>query len=212
MNDVVKIGTATLYLGDCRDIIPSIEKIYAVVTDPPYGMNFQSNHRKEKHLKIADDHDESLLLWACELPAVHSKYIFCRWDNLWSVPKPKSLITWVKDNHSMGDLKHEHGRQTEVALFYPGEKHSFPGKRPNDVIKAARTGNNFHPTEKPVGLMEVVCGWTAGTIFDPFMGSGSTGVAAIHAGRQFIGVEREKKYFDIACERISRSVDQIRMF
>lgn len=212
MNEPVIIGNATLYLGDCRDILPMLDKVDAVVTDPPYGMNFQSNHRKEKHLKIADDHDESLLLWACNLRASHSKYVFCRWDNLWSVPKPKSLITWVKDNHSMGDLKHEHGRQTEVALFYAEEGHFFPNGRPNDVVKAARTGNGFHPTEKPVGLMSVVCSWTNGIILDPFMGSGTTGVAAVQMGRNFIGIEREPKYFDIACKRIDDAQRQGDMF
>lgn len=212
MSEPVIIGNATLYLGDCRDILPTLDKVDAVVTDPPYGMNFQSNYRKEKHLKIADDHDESLLVWACSLEAAHSKYIFCRWDNLWFVPKPKSLITWVKNNHSMGDLKHEHGRQTEVALFYAEEGHFFPNGRPNDVVNAARTGNEFHPTEKPIGLMSVVCSWTNGTILDPFMGSGTTGVAAVQMGRKFIGIERDPKYFDIACKRIEDAQRQGDMF
>lgn len=197
------VGRAVLIQADCRDVLPMLGKVDAVVTDPPFGMNFQSNHRKEQHLKIANDDNEDLLIWACGLSATHSRYVFCRWDNLSAVPKPSSVITWIKNNHSMGDLEHEHGRQTELCLFYPGASHFFPTKRPNDVLKAPRTGNEFHPTEKPAQLMRAVCEWTAGTILDPFMGSGTTGVAAVQMGRDFIGIEREERYFDIACKRIT---------
>lgn len=206
------IGNATLYLGDCRDILPTLGKVDAVVTDPPFGMNFRSNYRIEKHLAIANDDTEELLIWACQLSVEHSRYVFCRWDNLASVPKPRSAITWVKNNHSMGDLEHEHGRQTELCLFYAGDGHFWPGARPNDVIRAPRTGNEFHPTEKPVQLMRAIVEWTSGVVLDPFMGSGTTGVAAVQMGRQFIGIEREPKYFDIACKRIEDAQRQGDLF
>jgi len=209
---VETIGRARLILGDCRDVLLTLEVPGALVTDPPFGMKFQSNHRIEQHLAIANDDTEELLVWACGIPVIHSRYVFCRWDNLSSVPKPRSVITWVKNNHSMGDLEHEHGRQTELCLFYPGEHHDFPRGRPNDVIKAPRTGNVFHPTEKPVQLMRAICEWTRGTILDPFMGSGTTGVAAVQMGRDFIGIEREPKYFDIACKRIEDAQRQGDMF
>jgi DNA modification methylase len=206
------IGEATLYLGDCREVIPTLETVDAIVTDPPYGMSFQSNFRKEKHIAIANDGDVDLLLWACALQATHSKYIFCRWDNLQDVPRPKSMVTWVKNNWSMGDLHHEHARQTEVALFYPGAKHSFPGSRPTDVIHAPRTANENHPTEKPVFLMQAVIEWTRGVVVDPFMGSGSTGVAAVQMHREFIGIEVEPKHFDTACRRIEAAQRQVSLF
>lgn len=206
------IGDCTLLLGDCLNIMPTLDKVESIVSDPPYGMSFQSNHRKEQHLKIHNDGSIDLLLWACNIPVMYSNYLFCRWDNLKDVPQPKSVITWVKDNHSMGDLKHEHGRQTELCLFYAGDNHTFPNKRPNDVIKCARTGNELHPTEKPVGLMEVICKWTKGEIFDPFMGSGTTGVACAKLGRKFIGIELEEKYFDIACKRIEEAYSQPDLF
>ncbi|MXO67776.1 site-specific DNA-methyltransferase [Altererythrobacter marinus] len=212
MTSPVTIGRATLYRGDCRDILPTLPEVGAVVTDPPFGMKFQSNHRKEKHLAIDNDDTEELLVWACGLPVSHSRYVFCRWDNLATVPRPRSVITWVKNNHSMGDLEHEHGRQTELCLFYPGEAHDFPRGRPNDVVRAPRTGNEFHPTEKPVQLMRAVCDWTRGIILDPFMGSGTTGVAAVQMGRDFIGIEREPKYFDIACRRIEEAQRQGDLF
>lgn len=206
------IGDCTLYLGDCLEILPHLGKVDAVVTDPPYGMSFQSNHREVKHAAIANDLTADCLRLACEIDAAHSKYVFCRWDNLQEVPKPRSCVTWVKNNWSMGDLQHEHARQTEVALFYPGADHFFPKGRPQDVIIAPRTGNEHHPTEKPVQLMQAVIEWTAGAVLDPFMGSGSTGVACARLRRKFIGIEIEPKYFDIACKRISDAYKQGDMF
>ena len=209
---VEQIGDATLYLGDCREILPTLGKVDAVVTDPPYGMEFRSNHRTVKHDAIANDAAEWPLELAVSIEASHSKYVFCRWDDVRRLEKPKSLVTWVKNNWSMGDLEHEHARQTEVALFYPGVDHFFPAGRPTDVIEAPRTGNEFHPTEKPAQLMWAVVRWTSGTVLDPFMGSGTTGVACAKLGRKFIGIEIEPKYFDIACRRIEAAYKQPDMF
>ncbi len=215
MTTPVIIGNATLYLGDCMDILPTLPKVDTVITDPPYGMLFQSNYRIEKHLKIANDESAGLacavIQWAIN-NSTHSVYAFGRWDNLVSYPKPKSLITWVKNNWSMGDLNHEHARQTEVAFFYSGDNHSFPSGRPTDVIHFPRTGNEVHPTEKPVGLIASFVKWTEGVILDPFMGSGTTGVAAVQMGRKFIGIELEPKYFEIACRRIEDAQRQVDMF
>lgn len=209
------IGDAELWLGDCMEILPLIGKVDAVITDPPYGMAYQSNFRHERHLKIANDDTVDLALqvigWARGL-AEHSVYAFGRWDNLAAYPAPRSLVTWVKNNWSMGDLHHEHARQTEVAFFWPGRNHSFPNGRPTDVITYPRTANENHPTEKPVGLMAAFIRWTCGTVCDPFMGSGSTGVAAVQLGRPFIGIEREPKYFEIACRRIEQAVAQGQLF
>lgn len=211
----IVIGNATVYLGDCREILPQLTKVDSVVTDPPYGMEFQSNYRQEKHKKIENDDSANLanfvIAWAKQI-ATHSIYAFGRWNNVKDYPEPRSLITWVKNNWSMGDLEHEHARQTEVLFFYPLAQHKFPNARPTDVLHHARTQNEFHPTEKPVGLMEKILMWTAGTVCDPFMGSGATGIAAVNLNRKFIGIEREKKYFDIACERISAAQSQGRLF
>lgn len=212
MSRVEHIGNATLYLGDSREIVPTLGELETVVSDPPYGMAFQSNYRKDRHAAIANDDTTDLLQWACGLTPSHSAYLFCRWDNLFDVQKPKSLVTWVKNNWSMGDLEHEHARQTEVALFYPGPSHDFPKGRPTDMIRAPRTGNDFHPTEKPVQLMRAFIEWTRGTVCDPFMGSGSTGCAAVAMGRPFIGIELDPAYFDIACKRIEDAQRQGSLF
>lgn len=206
------IGDATLHLGDCRDILPTLGKVDAVVTDPPFGMAFQSNHRITQHAAIANDGTDELLQWACSLPASHSSYVFCRWDNLARLPKPKSLVTWVKNNWSMGDLEHEHARQTEVACFYPGPEHRFPRGRPTDVVECPRTGNSHHPTEKPVALMWAIVRWTEGLVLDPFMGSGTTGIACAQLGRPFVGIELEPTHFETACRRIEAAYRQPRLF
>lgn len=212
MVEPVIIGDCTLYNADCMDILPTLGKVDAVVTDPPFGMGFISNHRETKHISINGDNTPDLLIWACNIPCAHSRYVFCRWDNLYDIPKPKSLITWVKNNWSMGDLNHEHARQTEVCAFYPMESHFFPSGRPQDVVYAPRTGNELHPTQKPIELMQKVIRWTSGTVLDPFMGSGTTGVACAKMGRQFIGIELEPKYFDIACKRIEQAYAQPDLF
>ena len=193
----------TLYLGDCREILPTLGRVDAIVTDPPYGMAFQSNRRAIKYDEIVSDDTAGLLAWACQLNPTHSTYCFGRWDNIGDVPPPKSVLTWVKNNWSMGDLHHEHARQTEFVFFYPGEDHDFPNGRPTDVLEAIRIGNGHHPTEKPVDLMERIIGFTRGIVVDPFMGSGTTGVAAVKAGRHFTGIEIAPEYFDVACKRIA---------
>jgi len=176
-------------------------KADAVVTDPPYGMAFQSNYRKVHHETISGDTDEGMLIHAIGIEATHSRYIWCRWDNIPKAPKPKSVITWCKNNWSMGDLEHEHARQTEVCLFYAGAKHRWVGKRPTDLVNHARTGNELHPTQKPVSLMVELVGWTAGLIYDPFLGSGTTLIAAEQLGRKCYGMEISPAYCDVIVKR-----------
>ena len=207
-----RIGDCRLILGDCLEVMPGLGKVDAVVTDPPYGINFCSNHRTDKHKPIANDAGVELLQWACELKFLHSAYIWMRWDNLKDVSAPRSLITWVKNNHSMGDLEHEHGRKTEVCAFYRGADHFFPSGRPTDVVMGSRTGNNYHPTEKPVDLMPNVIEWTSGCVVDPFMGSGTTLVACAKIGRKGIGIELDPDYFQIACDRVQKAYDQPDLF
>ena len=205
------IGNAILYLGDCKEVIPNFSDLDSLVTDPPYGISFRSGRRKLRYNLIDNDDNHEHLSWSCNLPLNHSKYIFCRWDALGQVPRPKSVITWVKNNHTMGDLKHEHARKTELILFYNGKDHFFPQKRPHDVQFFAKSGNKFHPTEKPIDLMMEIVGWTSGTVLDPFMGSGSTGVACMNLGRKFIGVEINEEYFNRSCERINKVYEELKV-
>ena len=208
------IGNCTLYNGSSTEIVPQLGEIDSIVSDPPYGMSYeQSDHRKyDRFEKIQGDETPDLLRWTTDIKAKHSKYIFCRWDNLYDVKKPKSLITWVKNNWTIGDVWHGHGRQTEVILFYNEEEHYWTYKRPSDVVNCPITGNKHHPTEKPVQLMMTVVSWTHGTVVDPFMGSGATGVACVKTGRPDIGIELEKSYFETACKRIEEAQRQGGLF
>jgi site-specific DNA-methyltransferase (adenine-specific) len=195
----------TIYHGDCREILPHLPKVDLVLTDPPYGMAFQSHYRAVKHAPIVGDGALDVeLVQACIDKATRAAYVFCRWDNLQDMPKPRSVLAWVKNNWSMGDLKHEHGRQWEACCFYPMDGHEFITRIP-DVIHAERTGNDLHPTQKPIPLLQRIIDANVGdSVLDPFMGSGTTLVACKRLGRRAIGIEIEEKYCEIAAERLRR--------
>ncbi len=193
--------------GDSFELIKEMKdkSVDITITDPPYGMSFQSNYRKEKH-KVIENDDKFPIEFLDEIFRVTKKavYVFCRWDNLKDMPKPKSVIAWVKNNWSMGDLKHEHGRQWEAICFYAMEEHEFE-KRIPDVINAERTGNNLHPTEKPLKIIRELIKCNKGQIvFDPFMGSGTTMVACKLLKRDFIGIEIDEAYCKIAEDRLKQ--------
>ena len=194
-----------VHCADCLEFMKDIpdKSIDLILTDPPYGMEFRSNHRMEKHDKIVgDDRYPVEILDEFFRIAKRAVYVFCRWDNLSELPKSKSVLVWVKKNWSMGDLLHEHGRQWEAICFYPQEEHKFL-KRIPDVIKSNRTGNNYHPTEKPVDLMQqLILSNVGDTILDPFCGSGSTLIACQNLKRNFIGIEISEKYCEIARQRL----------
>jgi site-specific DNA-methyltransferase (adenine-specific) len=205
--------------GDCLEVLPLIPygAVDLVITDPPYGMNFQSNHRNIKHLPIAGDDRFPIEVIEQFVDkgegtqengfygnGYRAVYVFCRWDNLRTLPKPKSVIAWVKNNWSMGDLEHEHGRQWEAICFYPLSGHQFI-KRIPDVIYGDRTGNNSHPTEKPIEVLRQIIAANKGDIIlDPFCGSGTTLVAAKQLGRRYIGIEISEKYCKIAEDRLKQ--------
>lgn len=197
----------TIYHGDCREILPTLEPVDLVLTDPPYGMNFRSNRRWEKHDIIFGDSELPRdLIDKAILKAERAAYVFCRWDNLEQMPDPTSVCIWVKNNWSTGDLKHEHGRQWEAICFYPKDGHEFI-KRIPDVLYADRTGNNLHPTEKPTEIISQLIQCNVGDmILDPFMGSGTTLRAAKDLGRKAIGIEIEERYCEIAAKRMSQEV------
>ena len=199
----------TIYHADCRDILPLLEPVDLVVTDPPYGIDYQSAWRTDWNRKAKIQGDKAFPLWLFEtLRPSSGMFVFCRWDNLSGLPSPKSFIVWDKGNHSMGDLEHEYGRQWEGIAFYPGLHHRFR-YRPKDIILAARIGPEAltHPNEKPVSLMRALIEANDGdVILDPFMGSGTALRAAKDLGRKAIGIEIEEKYCEIAAKRMSQLV------
>ena len=200
----------TIYHGDCREVLPVVGCADIVITDPPYGMSFQSNYRNVKHDKIHGDNElPAEMIARAILAATKAAYVFCRWDNLAEMPKPRSVLCWVKNNWSMGDLEHEHGRQWEAICFYPQSGHKFV-KRIPDIIYADRTGNALHPTEKPESVIQqLLVANVCETILDPFMGSGTTLRAAKDLGRKAIGIEIEERYCEIAAKRMQQEVLQL---
>jgi site-specific DNA-methyltransferase (adenine-specific) len=199
--------SVVIYHADCRDILPKMPQVDLVLTDPPYGIEYRSNYRIVRHDPLYGDTDLPIDVIAplVFLPR-NAAYVFCRWDNLVALPMPRSVIAWVKNNWSMGDLEHEHGRQWEAICFYPGRHHAFISRIP-DVIVAARTGNGLHPTEKPLSVLGKLIAANEGqTILDPFMGSGTTLRAAKDLGRYAIGIEIAEKYCEIAAKRMAQGV------
>ena len=109
----------------------------------------------------------------------------------------------------MGDLNHEYGRRWEACAFYPGPSHRWASGRPADVIRVPRVppaAMLFHPTEKPVDVMQWLIGHHHGHVLDPFMGSGPTLVAAKNLGRKAVGIEIEERWCEIAANRLRQEV------
>ena len=211
-----------LYEGDCLELMKNIPdgSVDLVLTDPPYGMDFQSNFRKEMYSKIENDKclgwlenyvDECFRI----LKDNTAVYFFCSWHNVdifkQAIEKKfkiKNILIWEKNNTSMGDLKGSYAPKYEMIIFAHKGRKLLNGFRYADIIKANRTGNKFHPTEKPVALLEFFIKNSSNenaVVFDGFMGSGSTGVSCINTNRNFIGIELDKGYFDIAKKRIEES-------
>lgn len=216
------MSSVQLMLGDCLQRMKEIPdgSVDMVLTDPPYGMDYQSNRRvaSEQHQKIAGDKD---LDWLPEfVEQAHrvardgtAHYFFCSFHKIDAFKrelekhfKIKNLLVWEKDNHSTGDLKGDFAPKVEFCWFVHKGRAFIRGKREPNIFRFARTKNALHPTQKPVDLMEYLIGKFSDeghTILDPFMGSGTTGVAAINTGRRFIGIERDQTYYTTAAGRIA---------
>jgi DNA modification methylase len=209
-NRVETIGDCTLYLGDCLDLLPDLGWVDAIVSDVPYGVSFKCGwDNKFKGVEIANDTNprarDLVTDWLDGRPAM----LF----GSWKVPKPegtKATLIWDKGTVGMGDLALPWFPGTEEIYVLGG---GYVGTRTTPVLRHY-VRNEFHPTEKPVSLMMDLLGKCAPewSILDPFMGSGTTGVACVNLGRRFIGIEIEPKYFDIACRRIEEAYKQPRLF
>lgn len=208
------IGDCELFLGDCREILPTLPAVEAVVTDPPYGIGQDGGHHRGGRGAMC-----SLTRWPRRVYAD-------TWDTrpdgellrtvlgaaatviLWGgqyftdvLPVQGKWLVWDKQNTmpTYGDceLAWTNLPQTHVKMLrYSG----------NGIL--ARERERWHPTQKPVGLMRWCVAQTQGRVLDPFMGSGSTGVACVELGRAFMGIEREERYFTVACERIAEATRQ----
>lgn len=200
-----RIGNAELYLGDCLEVLPHLPKVDAVITDPPYGIGFAAQptdyQRKNGMQPSTWDNQRAHDIHA--LRAIGKVQII--WGgNYYDLPPTRGWLSWYKPDAppSMAHFElawtnqDRNARQISCSIA---------------ETNAERIG---HPTQKPLKVMRW-CIDQAGmpnVVFDPFMGSGTTGVACMNLGRKFIGIEIEPKYFDIACERIENAQRQERLF
>jgi site-specific DNA-methyltransferase (adenine-specific) len=201
----------SLYLGDCREIIPQLNtKVDAVITDPPYGMSYHSGHYKyENPFKPIEGDDKYPIDLLPIFRQIASKAVllFARWETLKEIDEPDSVIVWVKNNWTAGDLNHEYARQWEAILFYKGPNHQFYNGRPSDVIYCDRVPPTTHPTEKPEELLNKIILQNTDVgdvIFDPYLGSGTTAFCAKKLQRKAICIEIDERYCELAARRCSQ--------
>lgn len=204
--EVVKIGGATLYRGDCLEVLPTLGRFDALVCDPPYGLaeklqggtwgkSFEGAYKDWDAVAPSDLVDMALKL--------ADKAII--WGgNYFALPPSRCLLVWIKRDavRTMAGCEIAWTNLDANAKFFDW------------TISATNAERVAHPTQKPMAVMRW-CIEQAGnpqSILDPFMGSGTTGVAAIQLGRTFTGIEREAKYFDIACKRIEQAYAQGQLF
>jgi site-specific DNA-methyltransferase (adenine-specific)/modification methylase len=208
MAEIVTIGDATLYLGDCMDILPTLPKVDAVITDPPYGMGKILKDKGGRGGNLYNE--ENGFSWDEKAPDIVLTFpniadsVIIWGGNFFPLPPSRSWLVWNKIirnfSSSVCELAWTNLDTPINAFDYSHGQLFHEGK--------------LHPTQKPLPLMKW-CIEQAGNpelILDPFMGSGTTGVAAIQMGRKFIGIEREQRYFDIACKRIEQATKQEDMF
>lgn len=198
----------TLYLGDCREILPTLGKVDAVVTDPPYGIAHTWKGGKGHGWGKADGDKAVRNAWDDAAPSVDllntligkAKEVVFWGGNYFDLPTSRGWLVWNKPERgfTLAEAELAWTNIDTVIRVFDGVR-SDPGRE--------------HPTQKPVSVMSWCIERLKGrTILDPFMGSGTTGVAAVNIGRKFVGIEIEPKYFDMACKRIDAALKQPDIF
>ena len=222
--------------GDCieemQKLIDDDVKVDLVLTDPPYLMNYHTGRIKDKShdfcKPIANDTNSDLIkdimpLLFELLNDGGAVYMFCNANHIDYFKqqieqhfKLKNILIWIKNNWSAGDLKGAYAKQTEFILFANKGRHLLNGARDTDTLYYNRVVGNMqlHQNQKPVDLLTFLITKSSkpnDTILDCFMGSGSTGVACLQTNRNFIGIELEPKYYEIAEQRINEAKAQRRL-
>lgn len=236
MSRIEVIGNATLYFGDARDVLPAISGVKAVVTDPPYRVTSGGFGDLEGGFSgwIKDSYDNKGAIVTCDiewhewltlLPATMAEdahaYIFSNDRNLQVAREAAEsaglqfhrLLVWDKKTA----LPNRWYQQIcEFVLFMrKGKAFQINDCGSKSLVSIFQRDETKHPTEKPVELCQhYIENSTApgDLVLDPFLGSGTTGVAAARAGRSFIGIEFEEAWFDVACRRIEKATRQGNLF
>ncbi len=196
-----RIGGQRLILGDCLAVMPTLGRVDAVVTDPPYGIGIANNPVRQKHDRKNWD---SSPIGAEHLLAILSGSVeqIIWGGNYFNLPPSRGFLVWDKkqpENFSLAMCEQAWwSRDTNAKVF----------------SKSVLGYDKSHPTQKPVALMEWCLGFLpdAKTILDPFMGSGTTLVACQKLGRHGIGIEIDPDYFEIACKRVEEAARQPDLF
>jgi site-specific DNA-methyltransferase (adenine-specific) len=204
-------GGITIYHGDCRDILPSLAA-EVLVTDPPYGLDYSSNMPgKFNGQGVAGDEstetrDAILSLWGGRPAAVFGTWKVRKWG------EPRGVLVWDKGPASgMGDLSFPWKASWEdIAIYGKG----WSGHRDEGVLRgqavttwSGERGFRRHPNEKPVWLLShILKKAPEGAVVDPFLGSGSTLMAAKFLGRRALGIEVEEEYCEAAANRMAQGV------
>lgn len=207
---------------DCLEFMKQVPDDYfdLVLTDPPFGMSFQSSRRAKKHKKIANDNTlDWLPSFSKELKRITKKeshlYIFCSWHFIDKFKQElkevgfniKNILIWHKNNHGSGDLFGDYAPQYEMCIYISNGERKLNGGRSSNILKATKTDNSLHPTQKPSDLVEFLLNKSLihnSKVFDPFMGSGTTALACKSLGLDFWGTELEKDYCEIIEKRLSQ--------
>ena len=211
--------------GDCLQLMKDVPcgSVDMILTDPPYGINYYSNMRTktEKFAVLQNDDNDNRLSAYSEFARILKNnsvaIVFASWKNvavdiqeLQKYFDIKNIIVWFKGGGGIGDLKHTLSTDYELAIVCHKGKCRLRGKREGSVWKFNKVNPSkmLHPTEKPTDLLvHMIEKYTDenDVVFDPFMGSGSTGVAAANSGRHYIGFEIDEKYFEIARKRLGEN-------
>jgi DNA modification methylase len=218
----VTIGNCRLLLGDCLAVMPTLGRVDAVVTDVPYGISQQSNGLRRLDYGEWDGESATPVTIAAmtALSDVPSVIAWCDWRQLAEIAealpgRSERPLTWAKPNPPVLNGQ---------SLFLSSTEHAFYGKLPSawfsgGCIKSYWIGpppiEREHPTQKPTWLMQQCVQATvapSAICLDPFMGSGTTGVACVNLGRSFIGIELDEQYFNIAVKRITDAHKQADLF
>lgn len=205
---------------DCLEFMKTLPDkcIDLVLTDPPYGMSFQSNHRKIKHEKIEND---SNLDWLPEFIGSSYRllkdnthaYFFCSFHNvdifkqeIQKYFEVKNILVWIKNNTGMGDLEGDYAPQYEFCIYARKGNRKLNEGRQSNILQFNRTGNINHPTEKPLDLFSFLIRKSSEEneiVFDGFLGGGTTALACKMLKRNYICCEISPEYCKIAEERIN---------
>jgi site-specific DNA-methyltransferase (adenine-specific) len=222
---VERIGLATLYLGDCRETAPTLGDVDLIFTDPPYGesdthaghlssVTLRDGTPARQALGFAGITQADMCDMAAQWCAIARRWVVftCEWKHAHALPHLVRLGIWRKPDGAPQFTGDRPGMGWEaVAICHRDGRKRWNGGGRHAVWTIPKGIGDGHPTQKPTALPRA---WIADfaepgeTILDPYMGSGSTGVAAVTMGHPFIGIEIEPRYFDIACRRIEQAQRQ----